>query len=100
MGALTNPKTRCTELSGTTKLVVFNSLTTTTATDTIQLSASSNGITAIQNVIATAAVGLNAGLTQVAVTFTDLVATFANMEQDGTDGTVFGGVNLLVIGTG
>ena len=100
MGALTNPKTRCTELSGTTKLVSFYNLTTTTATDTIQLSASSNGITAIQNVFATANAGLQAGLTQVAVTFTSLIATFDNMEEDGTAGTAFGGVNLLVIGTG
>ena len=100
MGALTNPKTKCTELSGTTKLVVFDSLTTTTATDTIQLAAVSNGITAIQNVIATAAVGLNTGLTQVAATFSDLIVTFDNVEQDGTAATLFGGVSLLVIGTG
>ena len=100
MGALTNPKTRCTTLSGNTRMVVFDNLTTTAATDTIELSAASNGISAIQNVIATAAVGLNAGLTQVGATFSGLVVTFDNVEQDGTAATVFGGVNLLVIGTG
>ena len=100
MAALTNPKTRATTLSGTTKLVSFYNLTTTTAADTIQLSASSNGISAIQNVFATAAVGLNPGLTQVGATFSSLIATFVNVEADGTDATVFGGVNLLVIGTG
>ena len=100
MGALTNPKTRATELSGNTKFVVFDNLTTTTATDTMILSAASNGISAIQNVIATYAIGLTATRTQVAATFSSLTVTLANMEQDGTAATAFGGVSLLVIGTG
>ena len=80
MAVITNPEIRATTFSGQTRLVSFYNLTTTTATDNIILSAASNGISAIQNVIATTNRGLVAGFTQVGVTYSGLTVTFDNVE--------------------
>lgn len=101
MAAISNPKNTypATEFSGGTRLVSFNNLTMTSNQDTITLSAASNGISAIQNVVACLNEQPTATFTAVCASFSGLTVTLTAVEQDGTAATSFGGVNLLVIGT-
>ena len=102
MTAISNPKNTypSTEFSGGKRLVPFNALVMTTATDTIELSAASNGISSIENVVVCANTGLCATHTSVGASFSSMVVTINAVGQDGTAATSFPTVNLLVIGAG
>jgi len=100
MAAITNPGTNVTTFSGEYKLLSLNDLAVTTASDAITLSYASNGITEIQNVVASISGGQDAAFTAVAADFSGLIITITSVEQDGTAATNFTGtnVNLLVVG--
>ena len=102
MTAISNPRNTypATEFSGKTRVVPMFNLQMTTAVDTIELSAVSNGISAIQNVYVCSATAPSATFTSVGASFSDMVVTINAVGQAGAAATTFNAVNLLVIGTG
>ena len=102
MAALTNAITgnECTELSGGTRLVSMYGLQMTTASDTILLAASTNGITAIDNVFVSLWDRPSASAASVGASFSGLTVTVNAVAAAGTVATSYPKFNLLVIGTG
>jgi hypothetical protein len=100
MAAITNPKTRVTELAGEYRLLSFNDLTIAAASDTLTLTLASNGMSEITSVIGGVSGGLDAAFSYVQTSFSGLVITVTSFKNDGTAADEFTGttVNLLVIG--
>jgi len=99
MAAITNPATKCTELSGEYKLLSMYNLAMASASETMTLTFAANHVASIQNVIVCNNGGQDAAFTAVAVSFSGLVITITAVEQDGTAATDFTGttVNLLAV---
>ena len=102
MAVLTNAITgnKCTELSGDTKLVSMYNLTMTTASDTILLAASTNGITAIKSVFVSMNSAPAITCASVGASYSGLLVTINAVAAAGTVATTYPKINLLVIGTG
>ena len=102
MAALTNAITgnECTELSGGTRLVSMYSLQMISASDTITMVASTNGITAIDNVFVSIWDKPGSAAASVGASFSGLTVTVNAVAAAGTVATSYPKFNLLVIGTG
>ncbi len=101
MAAITNPSTKCTELSGKYKLLSMYNLAVASASDTLTLTFAANHVATIQNVIVCNNTGQDAAFTAVACSFSGLVITITSVEQDGTASTAWTDttVNLLAVVT-
>ena len=101
MAAITNPGNIPTEFAGDFKLLNFNELPVTTASDTLTLTEADNKILTIENVVGSISGGQDAAFTALEVSFDGLVITINSVEQDGTPATDFtdATVNLMVICT-
>ena len=100
MAAITNPGTKVSEFSGEFKLLSLYNLAIASASDALTLSFADNGISEIQNVVATINAGQDAAFTAAAASFSGLVVTVTSVEQDGSASTAWSDttVNLVVIG--
>ncbi len=100
MAAITNSGGVTTTLAGDYKLVVFNELALTTASETLTLTVAANSITEIASVFAQATGTIDADFQTVSADFSGLVVTIKSYEGDGTAADEFTATtcNLLVIG--
>ena len=91
---------KATELSGKTKLISMYDLQLLTATDSIILTAVTNGITAIQNVFVCLSEKPNATCASIGASYSGLTVSVNAVTAAGVAATTFPKFNLLVIGTG
>jgi len=100
MAALTNPGSTPTEFSGEKKVLFFDGLAIGSASDTLTLTAASNGISSIDSVMVSPGAGHDVNFSGVSATFSGLVITIVSLEGDGTASTSdWGSVSLWVIGS-
>ena len=93
-GSATN---KSTELGGNYKILSLNNLALESASDTLTLSDLDNGLSSIQNVIITPTIQ-STTTTYASASYSGLVITITTAAQAGGASTVWGAVNLLVIG--
>jgi len=100
MALITNPKTNVTELSGEYKMLSLNSLTITTASDALTLSYANNGISEIQNIIASITTGADANLATLVPSYSGLVVTIVSKNASGEAASDWtsAAINLVIIG--
>lgn len=99
MAAITGTFNKATEFAGDYKLVIVD-IVPESASDTVTLNAATHGITEILAVFPQLLTGQDAALTAIFATFSGLVITVTNHEQDGTPGTDWTSATgrLLVLG--
>ena len=99
MAAITNPKTRVTELAGNDKILAFDSLAIASASETLTLTLADNGASTILAVVASPSAGVDAAYSYLEASFSGLVITIKSFAQAGGVATDFTGTkaNLIVV---
>jgi len=100
MGTLTNDSTKASEMSGVYKFWSFNNLSVSTASDTLTLTATANGISEITNVFGSISGGQDELFAAISPSYSGLDVTVTSKAAAGTASTSWADatVNLLVIG--
>lgn len=100
MAAITNTGGLTTEFGGEYKIVAFDGLVLTSASEALTLTAAANSITEIKTVMAQPTGTIDAAFQTVSADFSGLVVTITSFAGAGTAATDFTGTtcNLIVIG--